>query len=92
MKFIVKVRLVEKSAKRRVGRVMVEKVMIQMSNPDIPLAMVTRICPRSASHEVEWEIMRGKGVADCLAVLILAPLDTVSRREVGLWEAVLRLP
>ena len=42
VKFIVKVKLVEKSAKRTVGRVIVVKVMIQISMPEIPLAMASK--------------------------------------------------
>ena len=42
VKFIVKVKLVEKRAKRTVGRVMVVKVMIQISMPGIPLTMASK--------------------------------------------------
>ena len=42
VKFIVNVRLVENSANKNVGRVMLEKVMTQISIPGIPLAMATR--------------------------------------------------
>lgn len=42
MKFIVKVKLVENSANSTVGRVMVVKVMIQISMPGIPLAMASK--------------------------------------------------
>ena len=42
VKFIVKVKLVEKRANSTVGRVIVVKVMIQMSMPGIPLAMASR--------------------------------------------------
>ena len=42
VKFIVKVKLVEKRAKRTVGRVMVVKVMIQISMPGITLAMASK--------------------------------------------------
>ena len=52
MKFIVKVKLVEKSANRNVGRVMLEKVMIQISNPGIPLAIATKTWPSIPSHDV----------------------------------------
>ena len=53
VKFMVKVKLVEKRAKRRVGNVMVVKVMIQISSPGIPLAMTKKARPRRVSHEVD---------------------------------------
>ena len=42
VKFIVKVKLVEKRANRTVGRVIVVKVMIQISMPGMPLAMASK--------------------------------------------------
>ena len=42
VKFIVKVRLVENSANSTVGRVIVVKVMIQISMPGTPLAMASK--------------------------------------------------
>ena len=39
---MVKVKLVEKRAKRIVGRVMVVKVMIHISMPGIPLAIASK--------------------------------------------------
>lgn len=42
VKFMVKVKLVEKRANSTVGKVIVVKVMIQMSMPGIPLAMASR--------------------------------------------------
>ena len=52
MKFIVNVRLVENRAKRIVGRVIVEKVMIHINIPGSPLAMASRAWPSKPSHDV----------------------------------------
>ena len=48
---MVKVKLVEKSVNRTVGRVMVEKVTIQYSRPDMTLAVSNRARPSIASHD-----------------------------------------
>lgn len=48
---MVKVKLVEKSVNRTVGRVMVEKVTIQYSKPDMTLAVSNRARPSIASHD-----------------------------------------
>ena len=52
MKFIVNVRLVENRAKSTVGKVMVEKVMIQINIPGSPLAMASKAWPSRPSHDV----------------------------------------
>ncbi len=56
MKFIVNVRLVENRAKRTVGKVIVEKVMIQINIPGSPLAMASKAWPSKPSHDVEGGI------------------------------------
>ena len=48
--FIVKVRLVEKRAKRKVGSVMVVNVINQTRVPGTALAMTKRPCPNSPIH------------------------------------------
>lgn len=53
VKFMVKVRLMEKRVKRMVGRVMVEKVTIQKRSPGMNLAMSNNDRPRDANQEVE---------------------------------------
>lgn len=91
VKFMVKVKLVEKRAKRSVGKVIVEKVMIQMSKPGIALAIANTTCPSKASHEVGSTVFPGTVSADGVAV-VLAAIEVVLRREVKLCEAVDRLP
>ena len=56
MKFIVNVRLVENRANRTVGKVIVEKVMIQINIPGSPLAMASRAWPSKPSHDDEGGI------------------------------------
>lgn len=51
VKFMVKVKLVEKSVNRTVGRVMVENVTIQYRRPGMTLAVSNSARPSTASHE-----------------------------------------
>ena len=53
VKFIVNVKLVEKRAKRTVGKVIVEKVINHINIPGIPLAMTKIAWPSSPSHDAE---------------------------------------
>jgi len=90
VKFMVKVRFVEKRAKRRVGRVMVVKVMIQINNPGNPLAIANKACPSNASHEVDSVVPAGTVNSEAWAVAIAAVV-AVLRREVELGGALRRL-
>lgn len=58
VKFIVKVKLVEKRANRTVGNVIVVNVMIQINIPGITLAIANRAPPSNPSHEVDGALSR----------------------------------
>ena len=51
VKFMVNVMLVEKRAKRKVGRVIVANVTIHINNPGIDLTIASRPKPTKVSHE-----------------------------------------
>lgn len=89
VKFIVKVKLVEKRAKRRVGKVMVVKVMSHISRPGIHLAIASTACPSKPSHEVdvvEWALIVGEGASADSGTE--AVFDAVFKRELRLVECV----
>lgn len=89
VKFIVNVKLVEKRAKRRVGKVMVVKVMIHISNPGIPLTIAKNVCPSKASHEVGSVVSTRTSNADAAAVIVTV-FTAVVMKEFQLSEAATR--
>ena len=90
VKFIVIVKLVENRAKRSDGKVIVEKVMIQINNPGIPRAIVNDTRPMEASHEFDSVLSTAKPKSDTVAIVV-AVCNALLRRDVELCEAAERL-
>ena len=69
-----KVRLVENRAKRTVGKVIVEKVMIQINIPGSPLAMASKAWPSKPSHDVGGicgAVVKAEAWAEAAVVTVL---------------------
>ena len=73
---MVKVKLVEKSVNRTVGRVMVENVTVQYRRPDMTLAVSNRARPSIASHEdCRWPWRAARIGEACAPAAIVAELE-----------------